>query len=167
MTRGGGGGGDGKGPLFPRLHVSDAGKGGGPRAPPRNKMALYEQLTVPSNRFSSPAPAPARAAGAKASLVPSTSAAQVRRSLFALLSGSSFPSPETQNSVQPPVLTVFFAAEFSPCQTRQTSVLAFFFFCEANCACICVLPIFLLLSKLFLCFSCFLATTVLLPNIEN
>ena len=57
------------GPLFPRLHVSHAGKGGGPRAPPRNKMALYEQLTVPSNRFSS------RASGA--SLVPSTSAAQV------------------------------------------------------------------------------------------
>lgn len=62
------------GPLFPRLHVSDAGKGGGPRAPPRNKMALYEQFTVPSNRFSSPA-ASARAAGA--SLVPSTAAAQV------------------------------------------------------------------------------------------
>ncbi|WVZ70017.1 hypothetical protein U9M48_018723 [Paspalum notatum var. saurae] len=67
MTRGGsvggggGGGGSGKeeqpgkvmGPLFPRLHVRDAGKGGGPRAPPRNKMALYEQLTVPSNRSAS------------------------------------------------------------------------------------------------------------------
>ncbi|KAJ1283842.1 hypothetical protein BS78_03G158100 [Paspalum vaginatum] len=69
MTRGGSGGGGGggggrggkedqgkvMGPLFPRLHVSDAGKGGGPRAPPRNKMAFYEQLTVPSksNRFSS------------------------------------------------------------------------------------------------------------------
>nr|BAL63009.1 Hd17 [Oryza sativa Indica Group] len=58
-TRGGGGGGGGKeakgkvmGPLFPRLHVNDAAKGGGPRAPPRNKMALYEQFTVPSHRFS-------------------------------------------------------------------------------------------------------------------
>lgn len=57
--RGGGGGGKeveerGKvmGPLFPRLHVNDAAKGGGPRAPPRNKMALYEQFTVPSHRFS-------------------------------------------------------------------------------------------------------------------
>uniref|UniRef100_J3L157 Uncharacterized protein n=1 Tax=Oryza brachyantha TaxID=4533 RepID=J3L157_ORYBR len=59
-TRGGGGRGgkeageEGKavmGPLFPRLHVSDAVKGGGPRAPPRNKMALYEQFTVPSHRF--------------------------------------------------------------------------------------------------------------------
>jgi hypothetical protein len=86
MTRGGGGQGGkeepGKvmGPLFPRLHVSDAGKGGGPRAPPRNKMALYEQFTVPSNRFSSPA-ASARAAGA--SLVPSTAAAQVSSSMFA------------------------------------------------------------------------------------
>ncbi|XP_047162902.1 protein EARLY FLOWERING 3-like [Vigna umbellata] len=38
------------GPMFPRLHVNDAEKGG-PRAPPRNKMALYEQLSVPSQRF--------------------------------------------------------------------------------------------------------------------
>ncbi|XP_062202367.1 ELF3-like protein 2 isoform X2 [Phragmites australis] len=76
MTRGGGGGkeeGKVMGPLFPRLHVSDAGKGGGPRAPPRNKMALYEQFTVPSNRFSSSAST--RAGGG--SLVPSTSASQV------------------------------------------------------------------------------------------
>ena len=72
------------GPLFPRLHVNDTVKGG-PRAPPRNKMALYEQFTVPPSRFSSSA----RAAGG--SFVPSTSAGQVSRSLcFALLSGSSF-----------------------------------------------------------------------------
>ncbi|KAE8682642.1 putative 3'-5' exonuclease [Hibiscus syriacus] len=38
------------GPMFPRLHVNDAEKGG-PRAPPRNKMALYEQLSIPSQRF--------------------------------------------------------------------------------------------------------------------
>ncbi|KAF8047731.1 hypothetical protein N665_2849s0002 [Sinapis alba] len=38
-------------PMFPRLHVNDADKGG-PRAPPRNKMALYEQLSIPSHRFS-------------------------------------------------------------------------------------------------------------------
>lgn len=38
-------------PMFPRLHVKDAEKGG-PRAPPRNKMALYEQLSIPSHRFS-------------------------------------------------------------------------------------------------------------------
>ncbi|XP_065848976.1 protein EARLY FLOWERING 3 [Euphorbia lathyris] len=38
------------GPMFPRLHVNDAEKGG-PRAPPRNKMALYEQLSTPSHRF--------------------------------------------------------------------------------------------------------------------
>nr|BAL45488.1 early flowering 3 [Fagopyrum esculentum] len=37
------------GPMFPRLHVNDTERGG-PRAPPRNKMALYEQLTIPSNR---------------------------------------------------------------------------------------------------------------------
>ncbi|ESQ50286.1 hypothetical protein EUTSA_v10001926mg [Eutrema salsugineum] len=37
-------------PMFPRLHVNDADRG--PRAPPRNKMALYEQLSIPSQRFS-------------------------------------------------------------------------------------------------------------------
>lgn len=40
------------GPMFPRLHVNDTEKGG-PRAPPRNKMALYEQLSIPSQRFNS------------------------------------------------------------------------------------------------------------------
>ncbi|XP_031407055.1 protein HEADING DATE 3B-like isoform X2 [Punica granatum] len=39
------------GPMFPRLHVKDAAEKGGPRAPPRNKMALYEQLSIPSQRF--------------------------------------------------------------------------------------------------------------------
>ncbi|XP_028806979.1 protein EARLY FLOWERING 3-like [Neltuma alba] len=38
------------GPMFPRLHVNDTEKGG-PRAPPRNKMALYELLSIPSQRF--------------------------------------------------------------------------------------------------------------------
>ncbi|KAL6618655.1 hypothetical protein ACP70R_033794 [Stipagrostis hirtigluma subsp. patula] len=68
------------GPLFPRLHVNDTVKGG-PRAPPRNKMALYEQFSVPSHRFAATAPPPAPpwhanrpAAGAPAS---STSASQV------------------------------------------------------------------------------------------
>ncbi|MCD7447867.1 early flowering [Datura stramonium] len=37
-------------PMFPRLHVNDTEKGG-PRAPPRNKMALYEQLSIPSKGF--------------------------------------------------------------------------------------------------------------------
>nr|DAD44948.1 TPA_asm: hypothetical protein HUJ06_003178 [Nelumbo nucifera] len=35
------------GPLFPRLHVNDTEKGG-PRAPSRNKMTLYGQLSIPS-----------------------------------------------------------------------------------------------------------------------
>ncbi|XVE51994.1 hypothetical protein DITRI_Ditri02bG0084500 [Diplodiscus trichospermus] len=39
-------------PMFPRLHVNNTDKGG-PRAPPRNKMALYEQLSIPSQRFNS------------------------------------------------------------------------------------------------------------------
>ncbi|XWS72487.1 hypothetical protein CRYUN_Cryun02cG0043900 [Craigia yunnanensis] len=38
------------GPMFPRLHVNDTEKGG-PRAPPRNKMALYEQPSIPSQKF--------------------------------------------------------------------------------------------------------------------
>lgn len=45
-------------PMFPRLHVNDAADKGGPRAPPRNKMALYEQLSIPSQRFSDHAPPP-------------------------------------------------------------------------------------------------------------
>lgn len=40
-------------PMFPRFHVNDTEKGG-PRAPPRNKMALYEQLSIPSQSFNSP-----------------------------------------------------------------------------------------------------------------
>lgn len=36
-------------PMFPRLHVNDKEKGG-PRGPPRNKMALYEQFSIPSQR---------------------------------------------------------------------------------------------------------------------
>ncbi|KAI5393445.1 hypothetical protein KIW84_060540 [Lathyrus oleraceus] len=39
------------GPMFPRLHVNDTAEKGGPRAPPRNKMALYEQFSVPFQRF--------------------------------------------------------------------------------------------------------------------
>ncbi|XP_076934297.1 protein EARLY FLOWERING 3-like [Bidens hawaiensis] len=42
-------------PMFPRLHVNDTDKGG-PRAPPRNKMALYEQLSIPSQRFNGGVP---------------------------------------------------------------------------------------------------------------
>ncbi|XP_062180662.1 ELF3-like protein 2 [Phragmites australis] len=68
------------GPLFPRLHVNDTVKGG-PRAPPRNKMALYEQFSIPSNRFAATAPAPATAtpwsAGGLTYAVPSTSASQL------------------------------------------------------------------------------------------
>ncbi|XP_059299629.1 protein HEADING DATE 3B-like isoform X1 [Lycium ferocissimum] len=45
-------------PLFPRLHINDADKGG-PRAPPRNKMALCEQSSrSPQRLTSTSAPAP-------------------------------------------------------------------------------------------------------------
>ncbi|GMI89340.1 EARLY FLOWERING 3 [Hibiscus trionum] len=53
-------------PMFPRLHVNDTEKGG-PRAPPRNKMALYEQLSIPSQRFN-----PSNTSG----LIPLTSSSQ-------------------------------------------------------------------------------------------
>ncbi|XP_077210650.1 ELF3-like protein 2 [Tasmannia lanceolata] len=62
-------------PMFPRLHVNDTEKGG-PKAPPRNKMALYEQFSIPSQRFISPASAftlPPHNSGA---LVPSSSSSQ-------------------------------------------------------------------------------------------
>ncbi|KAK8592569.1 hypothetical protein V6N13_063142 [Hibiscus sabdariffa] len=50
----GGGGDEAKviSPLFPRLHVNESDQGG-QRAPPRNKMALYGHLNVPSQRFES------------------------------------------------------------------------------------------------------------------
>ncbi|XP_020249333.1 protein EARLY FLOWERING 3-like isoform X2 [Asparagus officinalis] len=56
-------------PMFPRLHVNDTDKGG-PRPPPRNKMALYEQLCIPSQRFNS-----------SSSLLPSQNAQNVGSSL--------------------------------------------------------------------------------------
>ena len=64
-------------PMFPRLHVNDTEKGG-PRAPPRNKMALYEQLSIPSQR-SSPGSASklARQQNNSSSLVSLVSSGQV------------------------------------------------------------------------------------------
>lgn len=59
--RSGGGGGSvtETGALFPRLNVKET-KRVGPRAPPRNKMALYEQFTFPSHRYVPPSlPLPA------------------------------------------------------------------------------------------------------------
>lgn len=47
------------GVLFPRLNVKET-ITAGPRAPPRNKMALYEQFTIPSHRFVQPSHAAAR-----------------------------------------------------------------------------------------------------------
>ncbi|XP_058725074.1 protein EARLY FLOWERING 3-like [Vicia villosa] len=51
MSRGKGDAAEKVGPMFPRLHVNDTAEKGGPRAPPRNKMALYEQFSVPFQRF--------------------------------------------------------------------------------------------------------------------
>ncbi|OEL29977.1 Protein EARLY FLOWERING 3 [Dichanthelium oligosanthes] len=95
------------GPLFPRLHVNDTVKGG-PRAPPRNKMALYEQFSVPSHRFSAAAPAPAPAppwhahrpvaGGAATSAVPSTSASQAGGSDRPLFPSFCVPSTEPVRS---------------------------------------------------------------------
>lgn len=65
------------GPMFPRLHVNDANQGG-PRAPPRNKMALYEQLSVPSQRFNSNTSSSTRPQQKGDNLAPSNSSNQVR-----------------------------------------------------------------------------------------
>uniref|UniRef100_A0A5B7BD38 Putative Hydroxyproline-rich glycoprotein family protein n=1 Tax=Davidia involucrata TaxID=16924 RepID=A0A5B7BD38_DAVIN len=82
-------------PLFPRLHINDAEKGG-PRAPPRNKMALYEQLSIPSQRFSSgSASTLPLAPNNSGSLVPSTSSSHVgshKRNVFSTFCNSP-PSP--------------------------------------------------------------------------
>ncbi|WOK98589.1 ELF3-like protein 2 [Canna indica] len=63
------------GPLFPRLHVNDADKGG-PRAPPRNKMALYEQFSIPSQRFNSASSTVPFPPHNSSNLVPSLSSSQ-------------------------------------------------------------------------------------------
>jgi EARLY FLOWERING 3 protein len=63
------------GPMFPRLHVNDTEKGG-PRAPPRNKMALYEQLSIPSQRFN-PGVRPLNRPNNSSSLVLPKSSSQV------------------------------------------------------------------------------------------
>ena len=63
------------GPMFPRLHVNDTEKGG-PRAPPRTKMALYEQLSIPSQRFH-PGVQPLKRPNNTSSLVVPASSSQV------------------------------------------------------------------------------------------
>ncbi|KAK1577146.1 hypothetical protein Q3G72_019331 [Acer saccharum] len=75
-------------PMFPRLHVNDTEKGG-PRAPPRNKMALYEQLSIPSQRFTSGSP------NNGSSLAPSMSSSNgggYERSVFTQFCNSPAPS---------------------------------------------------------------------------
>ncbi|THU65885.1 hypothetical protein C4D60_Mb05t08340 [Musa balbisiana] len=75
------------GPLFPRLHVNDADKGG-PRAPPRNKMALYEQFSVPSQRFnpaSSTLPFPPRNSSNLVPSLPSSQGCGNRNNMFSPL----------------------------------------------------------------------------------
>ena len=67
------------GPMFPRLHVNDTDKGG-PRAPPRNKMALYEQLSIPSQRFN-PDVLP-RNSSNTSDLAPTGSSSQVLSDVF-------------------------------------------------------------------------------------
>lgn len=64
------------GPMFPRLHVNDTNRGG-PRAPPRNKMALYEQFSVPSQRFNSSSTTLTRPQQEGGTSVPSNSSSQV------------------------------------------------------------------------------------------
>ncbi|KAK4388772.1 protein EARLY FLOWERING 3 [Sesamum angolense] len=68
------------GPMFPRLHVNDTEKGG-PRAPPRNKMALYEQLSIPSQRFNHPV-MPCNPNNSAATLVPRLSKVNDRGMYF-------------------------------------------------------------------------------------
>ncbi|XP_043720130.1 protein HEADING DATE 3B-like isoform X2 [Telopea speciosissima] len=81
------------GPMFPRLYVNDR-ENGGPRAPPRNKMALYEQLSVPSQRFNSGLTStlslPRHNAG---SLVPSTSSSKGGGHERSVFSPCYIPSP--------------------------------------------------------------------------
>ncbi|XP_041015766.1 protein EARLY FLOWERING 3-like [Juglans microcarpa x Juglans regia] len=87
-------------PMFPRLHVNDTEKGG-PRAPPRNKMALYEQLSIPSQRLTSGSASmlPIRPSNSS-SLTPSMSASHVdvhQRSMLTPFCNSPSPSHLAEN----------------------------------------------------------------------
>ncbi|CAH8341787.1 unnamed protein product [Eruca vesicaria subsp. sativa] len=88
-------------PMFPRLHVNDADKGGGPRAPPRNKMALYEQLTIPSQRFTDHGSLPRNTN----TLFPSNQPCGVERNLSPQHLDSSASSHVTQTSFMENVTT--------------------------------------------------------------
>ncbi|XP_031487409.1 protein HEADING DATE 3B-like [Nymphaea colorata] len=86
------------GPLFPRLHVNDTADKGGPRAPPRNKMALYEQLSIPSQRYgssASSAPVPLHNNGALFSPAASSQGCGHDRTLFQSFYAQKAPSYST------------------------------------------------------------------------
>ncbi|XP_058192559.1 protein EARLY FLOWERING 3-like [Rhododendron vialii] len=83
------------GPLFPRLHIKDA-EQGGPKAPPRNKMALYEQLSIPSQKFNSGSasmsPFPPNNSGNSVPSVSSSHGGGHKRSLYSPICNSPAPS---------------------------------------------------------------------------
>ncbi|XP_068651762.1 protein HEADING DATE 3B-like [Aristolochia californica] len=87
------------GPLFPRLHVNDTEKGG-PRAPPRNKMALYEQLSIPSQRFNPGGPALPHPPHAANSSLPSASSSQGIGHEMTVLPSFYFPSTPPAHSTE-------------------------------------------------------------------
>ncbi|KAF5204135.1 Early flowering [Thalictrum thalictroides] len=75
-------------PLFPRLHVNDTEKGG-PKPPPRNKMALYEQFSVPSQRNCSKLPLLRSGASTSLPLASSSQGSQCGRTF--VVSSTSIP----------------------------------------------------------------------------
>ncbi|XP_010429612.1 PREDICTED: protein EARLY FLOWERING 3 [Camelina sativa] len=87
-------------PMFPRLHVNDADKGG-PRAPPRNKMALYEQLSIPSQRFGDHASLSHNSRSSTTTLVHplGSQSCGVERNLSSRHLDSSAPNEATENCV--------------------------------------------------------------------
>ncbi|XP_058073990.1 protein HEADING DATE 3B [Magnolia sinica] len=87
------------GPLFPRLHVNDTEKGG-PRAPPRNKMALYEQLSIPSQRFNSSASTLPLPPHNTSTMVPSASSSQGGGHERSVFSSFYMPSPTPARSTE-------------------------------------------------------------------
>lgn len=79
-------------PMFPRLHVNDTEKRG-PKPPPRNKMALYEQLSVPSQRFTpgsaSMLPIRSKNSSSLVPLISSSHAGDHQKNIFTQLCNSS------------------------------------------------------------------------------
>nr|XP_043616407.1 protein EARLY FLOWERING 3-like [Erigeron canadensis] len=119
-------------PLFPRLHISDAEKGG-PRTPPRNKMAISQQLNVsPSSQTTqrSMSRISPHSITNRSSLGPQSSSyhdASYKRSVFSSFGGRSTRMATRLDTYQSSGLNLNFSLTTTVKQTIETTN------CQALC----------------------------------